>query len=312
VRYNKKSRKISYRREGKTMEKTKVYLVATEDRQIGARRCLEYIGLPDYSGKHVLVKPNFNTADPAPGSTHNDTLEALLAAVRARNPEKITIAERSGPAVVAEVFAQKGIQALCDRYDAAFLDLETLPPEAWTHFDRPGLHWPDGFDVPRAFAEADTVVATCCLKTHGVGGVYSNALKLAVGLVPKDFKKLHSSPDMRKMIAEINLAYTPAFVLSDAVEVMVDGGPMEGVRRRANRMLISRDRIAVDAVGLAILKSLGSNSAIMDTPIFAQEQIARAAELGLGVRSPEEIEIVTDDAASAEAAARLRDILAQG
>jgi uncharacterized protein (DUF362 family) len=294
------------------MGKTKVYLVSTGDRGIGARRCLRFIGAPDYAGKHVFVKPNFNSADPPPGSTHNDTLDALLEAVRAANPGQITIAERSGPAVVAEVFAQKGIGALCDKYGADFLDLETLPPEAWITVERPDLHWPGGFEIPKAVAEADAVVATCCLKTHGVGGVYSNALKLAIGLIPKDFPKLHNTPDMRKMIAEVNLAYTPEFVLSDAVEVFVDGGPMEGERRRADLMLISRDRIALDAVGLAILKSLGSNAAIMDTPIFAQEQIARAVELGLGVTSPEQIEIVTDDEASAQAASRIRDMLLKG
>jgi len=52
------------------------------------------------------------------------------------------------------------------------------------------------------------------------------------------------------------------------------------------------DRIAVDAVGLAILKDLGSNRAIMGKKIFEQEQIARAAELGLGASAPDEIEVV--------------------
>jgi uncharacterized protein (DUF362 family) len=298
--------------EGDFVEKSRVYLVSTGDRGAGARRCLEYIGLPDYEGKSVYVKPNFNTADPAPGSTHNDVLAALLAYVRAADPKKITLGERSGPADVAQVFAQKGIGALCEKYGAEFLNLETLKGEEWVKFERPDLHWPDGFEVPRALLQADAVVGTCCLKTHGFGGIYSNSLKLAVGLVPKDFPKLHGSPDIRKMIAEINLAYTPEFVLSDAVEVFTDGGPMEGTRRRADIMFIGTDRVALDAVGVAILKSLGSNSAIMDTPIFAQEQIARAVELGLGVSSPEGIELVTDDPAGAEAAERLRGILSAG
>jgi uncharacterized protein (DUF362 family) len=114
------------------------------------------------------------------------------------------------------------------------------------------------------------------------------------------------------MIAEINLAYTPDFILSDAVEVFTDGGPMEGTRCNANIMLIGRDRVALDAVGLAILKSLGSNSAIMDTPIFKQEQIERAVELGLGVSSPNDIEIVTDDEASAKVASRVEEFLLKG
>ena len=291
------------------MDKVKVFLVSSEDRKVGAQRCVEYVGVPDYSGKQVYVKPNFNTADPAPGSTHNDTLDALLAAVRASNPKKIIIGERSGPAEVADVYRKKGIADLCDKYGAEFLNLEELPKGEWVRIERDGLHWPGGFEVPRALVESDAVVAACCLKTHAFGGVYSNALKLAVGLVPKDFQTLHNSPHIRKMIAEINLAYTPDFVISDAVEVFTDGGPMEGKRHRANVTMISRDRVALDAAGLALLKSLGSNSAIMDTPIFNQEQIARAVELGLGVSSADEIELVTDDEAGEEMASRIRGFL---
>ena len=292
------------------MEKSKVFLVSTSDRKLGARRCLDYIGVLDYSGKQVYVKPNFNTADPAPGSTHNDTLDVLLAAVRSANPKKIILGERSGPAQVADVFKQKGIAALCKKYEAEFLNLEELPAEKWVKIEREGLHWPgSSFKVPLALLESDAVVAACCLKTHGFGGVYSNALKLAVGLVPKDYQTLHITPHMRKMIAEINIAYTPDFILSDAVEVFTDGGPAVGKRLRADVTMISRDRIALDAVGLALLKSLGSNRQIMDTPIFAQEQIARAVELGIGVPSPDLIELVTDDAAGEQAAARIREFL---
>ena len=295
------------------MEKSKVYLVATGDRGSGAARCAAHAGLPDYSGKTVFVKPNFNTADAPPGSTHNDTLDALLGAVRSKNPAKIILGERSGPASTAEVFKVKGIAELCEKYDAVFMNFEELPPDGWVAIEHPGLHWPPGtLKAPRALVGADAVITTCCLKTHGFGGVFSNSLKLAVGITPKDFATLHSSPDMRKMVAEINLAYSPALVVADAVEVFTDGGPMEGARKRADLMFSGSDRIALDAVGLAILKSLGSNSAIMDTPIFAQEQIARAVELGLGVPSADAIEIVTDDAASEEAAERIREALRKG
>jgi uncharacterized protein (DUF362 family) len=291
---------------------SKVYLVSTDNRAAGARRCLGYIGARDWSGKSVYVKPNFNTADPAPGSTHNDTLDALLEFVAAARPREITLGERSGPAEAAQVFAQRGIPALCEKYGAKLLNLETMPQSGWARIERSDLHWGGGyFEVPQALLDADIVVGTCCLKTHAYGGVYSNALKLAVGLTPKDMGKLHT-PDIRRQIAEINLAYTPEFILSDAVEVFTDGGPMEGTRKNADIMLIASDRVALDAVGLAVLKSLGSNSAITDTPIFAQEQIVRAVELGLGVSSASEIEIVTDDEASAAAASRIKEILLKG
>jgi uncharacterized protein (DUF362 family) len=290
-------------------DKSIVYLVAATDRKAGVRSCLNHIGPLHYEGKRVFVKPNFNTADDCPGSTHNDTLEELLAGLKRANPASMTIGERSGPANAADVFKQKKIPELCEKYGVSLINFEELKPEEWVTFDRDGLHWPGGFEIPKAVTEADAVISTCCLKTHAFGGVFSASLKLGVGFVPKDFQKLHGSPDMRKMIAEINLAYKPDFVFMDAIDVFTDGGPMEGTRAKANVMLLGCDRIAVDAVGLAVLKSIGSNKDIMNTPIFRQEQIARAVELNLGISGPDKIEIITDDADSEEYAKKLRMIL---
>ena len=68
----------------------------------------------------------------------------------------------------------------------------------------------------------------------------------------------------------------------------------------------------MDAVGLSVLKEVGSNDAIMGTPIFQQEQMARALEVGLGIQGPEEIELVSDDEDGRAYAERLKAILAEG
>jgi uncharacterized protein (DUF362 family) len=124
--------------------------------------------------------------------------------------------------------------------------------------------------------------------------------------------ELHNSPHQQKMIAEINQAFSPDLVLLDGLDVFVDGGPMTGKRAKGNVFLTSTDRVAVDAAGVAILKFLGSNSAVMRPKIFEQEQIARAAELGLGVSSPSEIELVPVDEASQAHCDEIREILNQG
>ena len=77
-------------------------------------------------------------------------------------------------------------------------------------------------------------------------------------------------------------------------------------------MIAGDDRVAVDAVGVAMLKSLGANQAIMGRKIFEQEQIARAVELDLGAASADAIDIVTGDPESRTLADSLRTILAQG
>ncbi|MEJ2101912.1 MAG: hypothetical protein P8X68_18350 [Desulfobacterales bacterium] len=87
---------------------------------------------------------------------------------------------------------------------------------------------------------------------------------------------------------------------------------MNGKRAQGNVFLASTDRVAIDAVGLAVLKSLGSNAQIMNTNIFEQEQIARAAEIGLGATSPLEIEVVADDKQSRKYRDRIVELLKKG
>ena len=164
--------------------------------------------------------------------------------------------------------------------------------------------------------EAECIVATPCLKTHQFGGIFTMALKLAVGLVPKAgttyMKELHSSPHMRKMIAEINYGYKTCLFVMDAMQAFVEGGPMTRKKKETGLFVAGTDPVAIDAVGVAILKELGSNPEIMNSAIFEQEQIARAVVLGLGVASPEAVELVTGDAQSEEYARKIRGILAQG
>jgi len=121
--------------------------------------------------------------------------------------------------------------------------------------------------------------------------------------------ELHTSPHPRQLITEINTAYSPDLVVLDSVEAFVDGGPAQGTRVNANMMLASKDRVAIDAVGVAIFRELGITPEVSRERFFEQDQIARAAELGLGVKSAEQIELVTDDPASRDYAEKIKGIL---
>jgi uncharacterized protein (DUF362 family) len=124
--------------------------------------------------------------------------------------------------------------------------------------------------------------------------------------------ELHQSPHQRKLIAELNAPFKPDLVVLDGIDAFVDGGPADGKRAKGNVFLAGTDRVAIDAVGLAILKALGSNAQIMNTKIFEQEQIARAAEIGLGVASPLEIEAFAANPASQNYRDRVVEILNKG
>ncbi|MBN2206423.1 MAG: DUF362 domain-containing protein, partial [Candidatus Aminicenantes bacterium] len=295
---------------------TTVALVRTPDRADGVRRSLALLGVNPVRGKRVLVKPNFNTSDPTPGSTHNDTLRALLAELKGMGAASLAVGDRSGPEDTEKVLTKKGIPALAAEFGAGVLNFDGLGPDGYVKVAPPGSHWADGFLVARPVVEAEAVVSACCLKTHQYGGIFTMSLKNSVGIVPREgyayMRELHGSPHQRRMIAEINAAYAPVLIVLDGVEAFTDGGPMTGTLKTAEVVLAGTDRVAIDAVGLAVLKELGSNAAIMGTKIFAQEQIARAVELGLGVDGPERIVIKTADAAGEAYAEKIRTILAAG
>src|SRR4030066_161218 len=295
-------------------KKAKVSLIKTSDRQSGVKRAIDLLNINPAKDKNVLLKPNFNTADAFPGSTHNDTLINLIQHLKRMGAKSITIGERSGPPDTASVLKEKGIYDLSKKLGVGLINFEELPPDGWIRIRPEKSHWINGFDVAKPVLDSKCIITTCCLKTHGYGGVFTMSLKLSVGIThKKNMRELHTSfRSMRKMIAEINQAYNPSLILLDAIEAFVDGGPAKGTRKRADVIIAGTDRIAIDAVGIAILKGLGSNEAIMGKRIFEQEQIVRAVELGLGVSKPEDIEIVADDEEGRSYAERLREILLKG
>ena len=292
-----------------------VVLVKTADRALGVKEVFRLLGGPSPQGKSALIKPNFNTADAAPGSTHADTLRQIVLELKARGAGKIALGESSGPPQTKKVFEDKGIPALARELGFDVINFDELGPEGWIPFNPPGNHWQSGFSLPKAVVESEYLVSTCCLKTHGFGGHFSMSLKLAVGLTPKSIRReLHSKrdTDMRKMITELNQGYAPKIILMDGIEAFVDGGPSTGKKVDAGIFIGGTDRVAVDAVGVAVLKELGSNAAIMSRKVFEQDQIARAVEIGLGVAGPAQIEIVSPDAAGRAYADKIRAILKEG
>ncbi len=299
---------------GTKKTKTTIALVKTRNRAQGVARAISLLNINPVKGRHVLLKPNFNTADPFPASTHNDTLEALFVLLKSMGAENITLGERSGPPDTADVMKEKGIYELCRKHGVKSINFEDLSTKDWVRVQPEGSHWRKGVLVARPVADAECVVTTCCLKTHGYGGVFTMSLKLSVGATnKKNMAELHSSfRSMRKMIAEINTAYRPSLIVMDGITVFTDRGPSSGPKKDADVIIAGTDRIAVDAIGLAVLKDLGSNKDIMERKIFEQEQISRAVELGLGVSGPEAIEIISDDEPGARYADRLKEILMRG
>jgi len=297
-----------------------VYLVRTTDRAEGIRRGLTALGVPAAGGKRVVVKPNFNSADAFPASTHPDTLALLVQHLRGGGASDIVVADRSGMGSTRRVMEQKGVFAQAQQVGYRAVVLDETPAEGWAEERLPGGHWSRGVLFPRLFQEADLLIQTCCLKTHRYGGHFTMSLKNSVGMVakfsPRDtynyMSELHGSSHQRRMIAEINLLYRPTLVVMDGLEGFADGGPDSGTLIKPHLMIFGADRVAVDAVGVAVLRLHGGNATISRGAVFEQEQIARAVQVGLGAKAPDQIDLVTDDPESKRVAEQVRQTLRRG
>jgi len=290
----------------------KIALIVTEDRKEGTKEAIELLAINPVNLKNVILKPNFNTADTPPGSTAIETLQGLIPALREMGALSITLAERSGPVNTRECMEKKGIFKLAEELDFSIVNLAEVPVEEYIHLKPKNSHWKNGFLFAKIYHEAECIVETCCLKTHRSKAHFTLSIKNAVGMVPRReldghgyMREMHNSPHIAKMIAEINSVFNPSLIVLDGVTTFVDGGPAEGTRVEAKVILAGTDRIAIDAVGVAILRILGTTPEVSKGSIIKLEQIARAVELGLGISSLEKIDILTKTAEAEELAIKI-------
>ena len=177
--------------------RSRVAVVQTTDRKQGVAAAVKLLDPKGIAGKRVVLKPNFNSADDTPGSTHNDTLAQLVKELQERNARSVTLGESSGPPQTRGVMEKKGTFDLARDLRFEIVDFEQIAEADWVSFT--AAHWPNGFALPRLVVNSQYTVSTCCLKTHGFGGVFTMSLKSSVGLTPKPIRGgMHRSPDMRR------------------------------------------------------------------------------------------------------------------
>jgi uncharacterized protein (DUF362 family) len=286
---------------GSNMKKnrSKVYVIKTIDRKTGIQQLMKKFDLEHLSQKRVALKANYNSSDPYPASTHIDTLSAIVEELKEKKA-KVVVAERSGMGNTKDVLEETGVVALSSRLGFDVVVLDDLKGSGWVMEIPEKGHWKKGFLFPELFREADAIVQTCCLKTHRFGGHFTMSLKNSVGMVakydPEDgynyMSELHTSRYQRQMIAEINTVYSPEIIIMDGIKGFSKGGPDTGTLIEPGVLIAGNDRVALDAVGIAILRIFGTSNEVSRGTVFEQEQINRAVELGLGASGPDEIEVI--------------------
>jgi uncharacterized protein (DUF362 family) len=296
---------------------SKVFLIETSDRKKAIKQIFNELNSSNFSNAKIALKANYNSADSFPASTHIDSLRTIIETLKEVNVSDIILAERSGMGNTRKVLEDSDVFNLADELSFQVKVLDEEPADNWTEISPEGLHWLRGFKIAKVFTDSDIVIQTCCLKTHRFGGHFTMSLKNSVGLIAKKdpsgfydyMAELHSSPYQRLMIAEINRFYKTDLIIMDAIEAFVNGGPDRGQLIKPNLIIASDDRVAIDAVGIALLRLYGSTPEVMKGCIFNLEQISRAVQLGAGVKSASDIKLIPLDDKTRRISNKIENIL---
>ena len=276
------------------MQKVKVGIAKCNSVEESLRKAIELAGGLDFikNTHSVLIKPNANTADVHPGSTSTEFLRQSIRIVKEKT-SNVVVGEKSMASLhTINVLKQTGM------YDAAVnedVKIVSFDDSEWKRITHKELKaWLYGFSIPKMLDEVDHYIHLCIAKTHWTA-TFTMALKGAIGLTKNEDRMQlphgisNNDEWFGAMIAESNLARKPSFIFMDATKCFVTNGPNIGTLKEPGIIIATKDLIANDVVGLALLKSLGTVAKIQNKSVWQQPQIKRAIELNLGVKSPEEI-----------------------
>ncbi len=265
-------------------------------------------------GQSVFLKLNGVSSDPYPSTTSPELLVWLVQQLQAAGAGTITAGD--SPWLMAEDDALQacGLQAAADQAGIELLDFRTEQDWVTIPSDE-APDWPSEMRLPAALLAADHIINLPTLKTHVVTGV-TLALKLLVGAThPEDREASMGPHDERidRQIAQINAHVTPTLSILDGFEACVNGGPFPQAgfdQRRLGLCLASRDRVALDVCGLAVLRQHTDEPRLLGLASPWQlEGIVEAVALGLGRGALTERDIGSTGVDADTMAALLADVV---
>jgi uncharacterized protein (DUF362 family) len=193
-------------------------------------------------------------------------------------------------------------------------------------------HWPNGFELAELLFAVDHVINVPVIKTH-FQAWFTMSMKAFVGMshhnTRKEFhgtwvgegslfdqKRTKSSrrrgikkdPEQEakdlapfvNRIAELNLGIKPALNIMDGSTCFVFGGPSSGDTAEPKVVVASRDRIAADATGVAVLKSIGTEERLQDRSVWNTPFLKHGIKIGLGIDSVNKLNLKSEGIADAE------------
>ncbi len=229
-------------------------------------------------GDVVLLKPNFNTADPSPASTDLGFLKVVTELVYDYGAKIVIIGDSSTMSLNTRKVMEK----------IGVFELEKMerPPRIYVFDERkwvkktiPGAKFLKNVSVSEYLDKVDKLILLPNLKTHFLAQ-FTGALKLSIGFV-KPFQRVgFHFRNLQEKTAELNKIINPDLIIMDARKCFIKKGPAEGELREPGLILASTDRVAIDIAGVKIIQGFKGNS-LKGVDPYQIPQIKKAIEIGI-------------------------------
>jgi uncharacterized protein (DUF362 family) len=240
-------------------------------------------------GEVILLKPNFNTADPFPASTDFEFLKNVVEIVYSAQPKLVMIGESS-----TMTLNTKKVMEKLKVFELLNLDppprIYVFEEWGWQKRKIPQGKYLKSVSITEILERADKIILLPCLKTHKYAQ-FTGSLKLAVGFMkPVERIRFHLS-NLQEKIAELNLLFKADLILMDARKCFINKGPAEGEIAEPNLILASTERVAIDVEGIKIIQQYPKCSLKNFDP-WSLPQIKRAVELKIGAENESDYQVI--------------------
>lgn len=230
-------------------------------------------------GEVVLLKPNFNTADPYPASTDLEFLKAVVELVYENGAKLVMVGDSSTMSLnTRKVMEKLRVFDLLDMPQPP--RIYVFEEGKWIKKEVPDGKYLKSVSMPEILNRVDKLILLPCLKTH-FQARFTGSLKLSIAFMkPVERIRLHLR-NIQEKIAELNKLVDPALIIMDARKCFINNGPSVGEVREPGLILASADRVAIDVEGIKIIQNYKGNSLEGVDP-WELPQIKRAVEMGIG------------------------------
>ena len=248
-------------------------------------------GLPDLTGKTVLLKPNLNSNEGPPTSPNPEVVRAAIRMVKARGATRVIVGDRSNPAYdTIQAMTAAGIYDVAMAEGATPMNFSGQATRRLTPAN--ATHWPNGFTTYAVILDqVNYIINMCCCKPHG-GANYTMAMKAWQGIIEQNDRNT-AHQDLGNRLPELHLGVKEDFVILDATQALLTAGPgLGGIQASPGIVIATTDAVAADATGLCVMKHYLAQANQADAQIdqytvWTQPQMVRALALGNGwISSP--------------------------